>query len=81
MEGAWRLPQGELTFTQNFQVLSGSLSSGGSATPIVNGRLRGDQITFSHGGADYTGRVNGDAIEGVVTAGGRSSNWTATRSR
>lgn len=81
VEGAWRLPQGELTLGQNYQMLSGSLSSGGSATPIVNGRLRGDQITFSHGGADYTGRVNGDTMEGVVTSDGRTSSWTATRAR
>ena len=81
VEGNWRLAQGELTLTQKFQMVAGSLSSGGSATPIVNGRLRGDQITFSHAGADYTGRVNGDTMEGVVTSGGRTNSWTATRAR
>jgi len=48
-------------------------------TPIAEGRLRGDQIRFIAGGAEYTGRVTGDSIEGVVKQEGRSSSWTATR--
>ena len=59
--GAWRLPQGELTLTQNFQMLSGTLGS----TPIANGKLRGDQVTFEAGDARYTGRVNGETIDGT----------------
>jgi precorrin-6B methylase 2 len=81
VEGTWRLPQGELTLTQTYQMVTGSLASGGSAVPIVNGRLRGDQISFSLGGSDYTGRVNGDTMEGVATAGGQTTNWTAARAR
>jgi len=81
VEGSWRLPQGDLTLTQKFQVVSGSLASGGSATPIANGKLRGDQITFEAGSARYTGRVNGDTIQGTLTSGGSTSNWQASRTR
>ena len=81
VEGSWRLPQGDLTLTQRFQLLSGTLGSGSSATPIANGRLRGDQITFDAGGARYTGRVTGDAIDGTFTSGGRTNNWQASRTR
>ncbi len=78
VEGTWRLPQGELTLKQQFQMISGTLKAGSNNTPITNGRLRGDQITFSAGGARYTGRVRGNAIEGTARgkAGGK---WKATR--
>ena len=78
-EGTWQLPQGEFTVKQTFQMISGTLKSGGNSAPITNGRLRGDQISFSAGGAQYTGRVSGNAIEGTVKSGGNSSKWSATR--
>ncbi len=74
VEGAWQLPQGELTLKQEFQMLSGTLGS----TAISDGRLRGADITFSVGNARYTGRVDGHAIQGTVT-GGSGGAWTATR--
>ena len=78
VEGTWRLPQGELTLDQGFQMVSGTLRSGRNATPI-NGRLSGDRITFWAGSTVYTGRVNGDRIEGTVTSASRSNDWHATR--
>ncbi len=77
--GAWQLPQGELTLKQEFQMLPGALKSGSQSTPITNGRLLGDQITFSAGGAEHTGRVSGNAMEGAVKSGASSSKWKATR--
>ena len=78
--GVWLLPSGELTLTQKFQMVSGTLSSAGRNTPLTNGRLRGDRITFTAAGVEYTGRVAGDRIEGNTgSAGGQ--NWTATRKR
>jgi Methyltransferase domain len=79
VEGTWQLPQGELTLKQEFQMISGTLKSGSQTTPISNGRLRGDQINFSAGGAQYTGRVSGNAIEGTVRSGGNNGKWSATR--
>jgi hypothetical protein len=76
--GSWQLPQGSLTLKQTFQMISGTIRSGNVSTPITNGRLRGDQISFTAGGAQYTGRVNGNVIEGTVK-GGTDSNWRATR--
>jgi len=77
VEGTWRLPQGELTFKQLFQMVAGTLKTGGS-TLTVNGKLRGDQISFSAGNAEYTGRVNGNTIQGTVK-GSSSGSWSATR--
>ena len=79
VEGAWKLPQGELVLQQSFQMISGTLNSGGKMVPIANGRLRGEQITFSVGPAWYTGRVSGDAMSGTFGPAGGTATWTATR--
>jgi SAM-dependent methyltransferase len=76
--GTWRLAQGELTLEQNYQMLSGTLASGGSSTPIANGRLRGDRISFTVDGVNYTGRVKGGAMSGEVK-GSASVAWRAVR--
>ena len=54
--GTWKLPQGELALTQTFQKVTGTLTAGGKAEPIGNARLRGDQLTFTAGGTEYTGQ-------------------------
>lgn len=73
--GKWKLPAGQLTLMQAFQTVSGDL--GGN--PISNATLRGDQITFSAGNAQYTGRVRGGTITGTVRSGSNSTPFTATR--
>jgi SAM-dependent methyltransferase len=77
--GAWRLPLGTLTFDQQAQKLSGTLASGENAKPVENGRVRGDQVTFTVGEAEYSGRVVGDTLEGTVTSNGRQDTFRATR--
>jgi len=72
--GAWQLGQGSLTLTQTFQMVAGTLGS----TPISDGRLRGEEITFTAGNAKYTGRVSGNTMSGTMT-GGSGGAWTATR--
>lgn len=70
--GTWRLSQGELTLKQEFQAVSGTLGN----TPISDGKLRGAEITFKAGSAVYSGRVNGNTMEGTVG----NQRWTAVRS-
>jgi precorrin-6B methylase 2 len=77
--GTWHSAQGELTLKQAFQMVQGTLKSGANALPISNAKLRADQLSFSAGGASYTGRVNGNSIEGGVVTGGNSAAWSATR--
>jgi SAM-dependent methyltransferase len=74
VEGTWKLSQGELAINQTFQMITGTLKSGNTVSQI-NGKLNGDQITFTAGATQYTGRVNSNAMEG--TAGG--AKWSATR--
>jgi hypothetical protein len=72
--GTWKLPEGELTIKQTFQMITGTLKSG-NASSQINGKLNGEQISFTAGGTEYSGRVNGNAMEG--SAGGKK--WSATR--
>ena len=77
VDGTWRLGQGDLALKQNFQMVSGTLGT----AAIANGKLSGDQISFEVGGARYTGRVNGDTIQGTQISGGNTTNWQASRTR
>jgi precorrin-6B methylase 2 len=72
--GTWKLPDGELTLKQTFQMISGTLKSGKNNSQVT-GKLNGDQISFTAGGTQYTGRVSANSMEG--TAGG--AKWSATR--
>jgi precorrin-6B methylase 2 len=75
--GAWRLGTGDLTLTQEFQKVSGTLGT----TPIAEGRLSGEQISFKVGDTQYTGKVSGDRMEGTATTSGKTQSWTATKSK
>ena len=74
VEGTWTTPAGELKLTQTFQMVSGSLAG----SPISDGRLRGDEISFTAGGIKYTGKVSGNSMSGNMS-GGRNGSWTATK--
>ena len=78
--GTWKLPQGDLTLEQKFQVVSGTLNAGGRNVPVRNGKLTGDQISFAIGDAEYVGRVSGDAMQGNVK-GSAHGSWTAVRGK
>ncbi|HZI50969.1 MAG TPA: class I SAM-dependent methyltransferase [Terriglobia bacterium] len=75
--GTWQSAQGPLTLSQKFQKVSGSFGN----TPIADGRLRGDELAFNVNDTHYSGRINGDVIEGTVTSGGRQQTWRATRGK
>ena len=75
-EGTWRTSMGELTLTQQFQMVTGTLRTTSGSTANVTGRLRGDQITLTAGSATYTGKVNGTAMEGAG-----NNAWSGTKIR
>jgi hypothetical protein len=80
VEGKWVFPQGgELTFIQEFQMLTGSLTIGSKKLIINEGRLRGNEITYNASGNIYTGIVVGSKMEGTFTSGGKTDKWSATR--
>ena len=63
VDGTWKPPDGDMTLTQTFQMVSGALRRA-SRTPIAGGRLRGDQLTFTVGPAVPAAQRH--AIEGTV---------------
>ena len=72
--GTWRTPKGDLTLTQKFQMVSGTLGK----EPIENGRLRGEEISFTVGKSTYTGRVERNRMRVSATVDGHVVEWTAT---
>jgi SAM-dependent methyltransferase len=75
VDGTWQTAQGPLTLKQQFQLVSGTL---GTAN-IENGRVRGDELTFSVGGTAYTARLTGDTLTGATKVSGTEVAWRATR--
>ena len=76
INGMWKLPSGELVLKQTYQTFSGSLNSSTGKIP-VSGRLRGEQFNFHAGKTQYTGRVDGDVIEGFARTDGVDSKFQA----
>jgi precorrin-6B methylase 2 len=56
--GTWNTPNGALTITQNFQMITGTLGN-----QAIQGRLRGNEITFTAGNTKYTGTVDGNTMK------------------
>ncbi len=77
--GNWKTSRGTLTLKQEYQMLSGSLAQGNGNAIISDAKMLGEQITFTAGGAQYSGRVTGDTMEGTYKSGGASTKWTATK--
>jgi hypothetical protein len=90
----WRSSDGaaaveyELTLSQTFQMLDGKALIGGQPGRLEGGMMRGEEIrlmlTAEVGGRtlrhEFSGRVDGDAINGKVRLpGGSELDWRATR--
>ncbi|MEQ1773237.1 MAG: class I SAM-dependent methyltransferase [Burkholderiales bacterium] len=69
--GRWRLQKGELELEQKFQMLTGTFNVNGVITAVENGRLLGEQISFTIGGKEYKGKVGADVMAGA--------DWKAAR--
>ena len=76
VEGTWKLTQGELRLTQQFQMLSGTLQANGRTVPVDQGQVHADEIVFTAGGLEYRGKVNGKRMGGVTHEG---TAWSASK--
>lgn len=87
--GTWSVqtPAGaaELTLTQTFQKISGTLRMNGRDFPLANAKLEGAQISFSAGATqsavtEYSGTVSGNAMQGTCKTGtATGTRWSAQR--
>ena len=73
--GVWRTTNGDLTLTQRFQMVSGTLGK----QPLAEGRLRGEDLRFTVDGAEYIGRIDSYRMRGTYTANGRMLEWSGLR--
>ncbi len=60
--GSYKTAQGDVTLKQEFQMLSGTLRSEGK-TFALQGKVRGEDISFTAGGKHYSGKLNGKQLE------------------
>jgi precorrin-6B methylase 2 len=60
--GTYKVPEGEVTLKQTYQMLSGTMRAGGK-TFALKGKVNGEEISFSAGGKQYKGRLNGKQLE------------------
>lgn len=79
VEGTWKLSTGELTLTQEYQMISGTLKSGKETTIIAHAQLNGSEISFAVNDRQFSGRVNGSTIEGSIRSRTGLGSWRATR--
>jgi len=78
--GTWKLPSGELTIKQEYQMIYGTLNNGKTTVNITEGRITGDTVNFKINDESYTGKIAGNKITGTVTKNTTKSDWVATRS-
>jgi SAM-dependent methyltransferase len=64
VDGVWQTPAGTLRLKQEAQTITGTLGS----QAIQNGRIRGDQLTFSVGAEKHAVRVQGSTMTGTLAA-------------
>jgi hypothetical protein len=79
VEGSWKLPNGDLTLKQEFQMITGILKTGGKSFEVRDGKIRGNEITFTAGPEIYTGTIDGNKMEGSVKSGSETKKWNAVR--
>jgi SAM-dependent methyltransferase len=59
VQGTWSTSAGRLKLEQKFQFFTGTLRTRGKTLKITDGRLRGEEFTFTAGGRKYSGTVKG----------------------
>jgi len=74
VEGTWKTADGELTLTQTYQFVEGTLNRGGAAVPITEGRLEGPQLRFKAGDDEYVVQVSGKQMQGAANG---QPGWSA----
>lgn len=78
-DGMWKMSDGEINLTQTFQMLTGTIKTGGKSVAINEGKMNGSGITLSGGGYLFAGKIEGNSIEGTFTFNGKTDKWSAKR--
>ncbi len=91
IDGAWRMHidgngEYELTLNQRYQKFDGAAVHRSHKATLQETRLQGTEISFvlplGSGHGHFSGRINGDQIEGTANlGGGKVARWRAVRNR
>jgi precorrin-6B methylase 2 len=73
--GKWKLGNGELNLTQEFQFVRGTFTSEGKSYTVTDGRLRGNSISFTINNEKYSGTVGDKTMTGTATNASEGSMW------
>ncbi|HWI14800.1 MAG TPA: class I SAM-dependent methyltransferase [Burkholderiales bacterium] len=90
-EGSWHIDLAganpsryDVDLKQKYQVLEGQVRSAGNVLPIREGKVRGEEVTFTvgegAGARTFTGRLNGDRMEGTSKASSETK-FVGTRAK
>ena len=79
VDGEWRLGPSQLMLSQDFQTISGTLGPEDKRVPIRDGKLVGDRIAFAVDDVTYTGRVQGNVMQGEFRSPRGAGAWSASR--
>ena len=93
--GKWRWIEGkgkaktqwELEVKQVFQEIAGEVTYKGKRFPLQGGKITGTEIRFTLDGGpfgkdapvEFTGRIQGNVIQGTINSGTSRRTWKATR--
>jgi SAM-dependent methyltransferase len=81
IEGTWSLGDATIVLKQDYQVVQGTMTSGAQSFAMTNGKLLGNELTFTANGMLHKGMVSSDGktIEGTVATPKGAVPWKATR--
>lgn len=79
VEGNWKLNNGTLKLTQNYQNFHGEYELEGKSHRVENGKLTGKEIIFVIDGKSYTGTVGKNSMKGNFAGSLSNSSWEASR--
>jgi hypothetical protein len=79
VEGTWKCKEGELSLTQEFQMVSGKMNLGGKSLTITARKLQGDEFNFMCDGVKYKCRVDKNHMKGTAEKNGKVTVWEAIK--
>jgi hypothetical protein len=79
VSGTWKLVNSEVTLSQQYQYFTGTMRVDGKTHTIADGKLDGENIFFNVGDVQFSGRVSGRAMKGVMLVRGEKLQWDARR--
>lgn len=81
LAGNWKFEGGELKLNQQFQIVTGELTTDGNTIKLTGGRIKGTDLTFIAGGIRYYGILKENKLEIKAMDRGKSREWTAIKAK